>query len=897
MNLTDVVSDRYDMGGYKIGAKGWQPYPRSVWPKLYKPISVNSYLVDLETENIELIRFVANTLCQAEKAITINQRLLYCIVYRMEMGKSISSATDMIVLLPFLTETKYGRNRLNYQASGTYFGNYYEVDPYNIFLQISRHTLRGSGRYKAVCQYDFPRFYSQSFPAWRDWSDFQPSKTDPFIGLDVAFGRNKGKALKHVYAGSVDPANYVLDEQGRIVLHTRGPLFHGGFDSYRKSMSAIWPLFSKKALDKDGKLVEGNKVVDHGFPNLVSEFKAQRRASYSKQGNFGVFQRRLFLAIYQYMQLWTNLVNAIQQWGHNLNYDVDGFQGTELVYVQAEKILRLIAAHFPNSLTFDASRASIHSSFPPLESTEHLRLGNRAKEIGEVWDSLVVQVDWMRRNWIEYKPRDFLPPVVYSQAKQPNIVSNGPYPARENMVYSPPKPDVARATASLAAQGFKNIKNVRISEPIFVAQNNLWYLRFVEFYADSTSPGQEAWTLTVPWSGYNQWLEITADIAADIEHVYLSFQLNGLNFFEMATHFLAICDAKPMEDKKRAKGHLPGEILRTHEHDLNRKRTYPRVKVPVKITGTPGKIQDIPKPTAPMFDLKFYTIDARALVPRCASDNKKRDEDEAEEEGEIQRKIKDARDRQKFADQQKINDAKRARAAEKPRFIQRSEIDATDAAELERERGNMYSQIADNLGHVIDAEQAIEGAVSYFVGATAPETTPLVIEERVVSSEVAIMAKKAVRDVAENKIEEWFASEPEFNPQGRPAQIDPGTYTFDPLPRVAHEYAPPKTSQEFPHTGAEGTGRNYEEIFPPPNVYPESAVRNEEGRWFQPPNAQFGKEDIEAVEPSHGKQLQEGDVRSEDEIPPQETGYRRWREKRPLDRYRCIRGTKRVPRP
>jgi hypothetical protein len=897
----EVDDPSYEMGGFRLGRNGWESYPATLAPKLYQCNRVNSYLFDIEKTNIEFIRFVANTVCQAELSILKNNQVLYVIIYQLNLGEKITSKTPMILLLPFsISYSKGDEEQTAYNMQGK-FQKWHAFGRGIGTVLVPRHTLRGSGRYKAVCQFDSPRYFEQGYLEWRNTFSKIDNSQNNFVGLEVAFARQMGRALKHVYSGGIDKRNYLLNDVGRIVLHKRGGLYHGDFDSYKKSFSAIWPLFSKKRIDKHGVLVEGHKVIDNGFPHLVTEFKAQRRNAYSKEGNSEVFKKRLILLILQYNRYWYRFIGNLQAWGHNLNYDVNGFQHTEMIYIFAEKILRLISNYFPNQLVFDSSNASPYSAFDPIDQSECLKMGNRKAECAEVFDALVMHVDWMRRNWVEYKVKEPLEVVKYTipDTPGPHYEGTAYYPgggALPQKVYrkgASVTESWIRAQSNLSDSAFSNFV---IGPQTGPDENGNWKCDFVRYsysYTEIDTPGYE---FSVPWGEYNQWLHQTSDIAADIELVYLSFQVNALQFMETICHFMTIIDSFPYDDKKRAKGKLPGELPLTLEQKRNRDRTYPRTKVPVRPTGEIGTLKDIPKPTVFLPDLKQYVIDDRAIVPRCGMDTRKRTDDEEEQERRESERQTDAADRKRFSDQQRANDQKKLKAADKPRFKWRNESDGVDQADLDRERDQMYDQIQDNLANVADAALNVSDAIDVFVTVSAPEATPLVVGERLIKREVRDFMREAVPRLAKEAGREHLEHLDEFSNQGRPVEIDPATYTFDAsmLPPKIH-YEPPKHGEIAEFTGGGGESRGYVEVKPTPTYPGPGHIRHENGRVARPESG-YSIESLDSSEPSEGRSPTEaglsevGDLRNWKDDGGEQT------EERPLDRYLCIRGRARIPR-
>ncbi len=890
-----------------------QPAPvETPAPVVYRSVKFNSYLFDLKYDNAEMIRFIANSLIQAESSLFKNESFLYVIVYECELGKAITPESEMILLLNInVRYTANDANTVIHNSLATYTTT--EVKPWSYYaqkdIQIQRHTLRGSGRYEAIYVKDTPKNYAQTGGFLLGAGFIKKNTNDDFIGLSVAFERETGMAQKHVYMGAASSSNYYINSRGDITFHKRGDLYKGEFDNYRKVFSALWPLLSKRAFDENGVLIEKQKIVSNARPSMISEFKSQRRASYTKGGASEVFLLRAITMLSEYITAFCNFQNELQLWGHNLNYSVTGFGRTRELYLIAERALRIVNAYFPKQLTLASLQLDAQSETNAIPEPDTLRLGNRYQEASECFDRLVLICDWMRRNYIDYKIAPKIPDYTLEVG---HVIVRGPYIGtdiyKESHFGNTPSnwPTLAQRNEWAGfhpTQGLHYITHFEIEvKPVpGHSYTQSIYSYFIDNYqgVPSFAPLPEL-QFRRPYSEDNQWLEQTSEIAADIEKVYLSFQLNALNFAELFAHFLTIIDSKPLTTDTRAAGDLPGEIIRTEQQKKNARVVYPKaIKRPVDLRPA-GTLKDIPVPTAPFPDFKPLQMDARAIVKRCAKDFTKQEEDEQREIEQEQEKDRSQADRDAFKAQQDEIERRKLRASKKPRFKWRNEVDGLTPTEMMNERISLYNEIAGNLNVVADGIELVNDALAAFTCIAAPPATPLLLGERVALKAGRSLTKKVVRRIAEHSLDIELPELPEFEDQQEETEIEKPEYPPRegevPRPRVRHKYKPPKKDETPEFTGDEPESRNWKEC---ENgraryIYHERGPRLD---WpiIPDPANDVDLKIVEDYEPRGLRKLVQKNIRYFDDIleggPCEEIA-----EDDPQARYRCIRATPRVPR-
>ncbi len=891
----NLLFNSYNFAFYGVSQASGNNYQ---WPSppVYRFARVNEYLVDLKKDNEEMIRFVGNTIIQAEMSIMGGSRHLFCVVYRLTEGQRVNSSTPMLTLFPFHIERDKSNDRTNFLGATGVF-RWYQYNAPRWPTYIERHTLRGSGRYKAVWVRDAPRFHYQWPVRWLSGVAEGGNINDSFIGLEVAFARVKGRAQKHVYFQCPDRSNYFLDDLGRIVLHRKGNLFHGAFDSYRKSMSAIYPLFSDLVFDKNGRLKRtGSPVIGNGFPNLVREAKAQRRSSYSKQGASEIFKAQLLRLIGEYIQVFTDLIADVNAWGHNLNYDVSAYSRTLGVYISAERIARLLNAYFPSQLSVAGLRMDEKSRLLGVDPDMRLRLGNRAQEVAECWDALCLRVEWMRRNWIEYKLRDQMAPFK-SELLQPIIRWD---PASESaswykQTYSLAYADMMMRVNEINAQSFTGNASGRVFGVTEPNTQEPYYSWKIDYQTKVTV--QEPYQDLASWGTYNQWLHQTAEIAADIEHSYLSWQQNALDFIDLICHLFTILDSVPLAGVRRASGKLPGQLPLTRQQQLNRKRVYPRAEETPRPEGEDGKLRDIPKPTVSLPEFQSYQIDTRAIVKRCARDARRQGEQDKFDDDEIDYDDLEDAQQEQYSQEREREERRKMRAQERPTRVYRNEIDPISSQDLDSERSKMYEQIHNNLENVYDAVDVAFTAVEVFVAVTAPPSSPLIVMEmgarKAAHQAVKQVARRPIRRLAEEVAEEILENivEYELEPgETRDPEIETTT-NFQTGETHVRAYSPPRTTDTLPSTGTELFSR---EVFPKvvEFLFGVDAVE------FFPRFGDVTKSIIEAMEAPLGRELEQTQIRNiEDSGPDRPKSSDRWTERRPTERYLCIRASRRIPRP
>jgi hypothetical protein len=883
--------------------------PGTVAPDIFRTTKANQYLIDLKTDNIEMIRFVANTLIQAETLLFPNNRFLYVIVYECELGKAITNETNMTLLLD-LTINKPESNGST-DTSDAYSSN--SIQPTAFYTwrhwRDYRHTARGSGRYKPTFVKDPPRYFTQNCAMINDFSAVKLPSNDDFIGLSVVFERELGAAFNPVYMGAASKQNYYLDASGNIIFHRRGDVFHGAFDNYQKAFSAIWPLLSARRFDEEGILIECEKIFKNGKPNRITEFRAQRRAAYTKAGNSEKFKARFVVMLSDYIQEFCKFINDVQRWGHNLNFDVVAFKKTKVLYLKAERILRLISGYFPQELPLSGP-LNAFSETTQISGAESLVLGNRFQESAECWDRLVLLVDWMRRNYVDYtlspKIPDYTLEVGHELVRGPRlsdtIVKEGVYGTHDSDSMSVDARN--RLAGTYGDRGHFYFASVVVTVTPASAFNAMLttYTYTINNYqmVPGYAPVPEL-QFKRPYSQANQWIEQTSEIAADIEQVYLSFQFNALNFAELLAHLLTIIDSKPRADVTRKSGVLPGEILRTEQHELNKKRTYPRAIKPKIIDNrTDGTLQDLEVPSVPFPDFKPLSIDARAIILRCAKDVTEQDEDEQAEEDKEREADRSQEDRDAFDQQQDEIERRKIKAQEKPRFKWRNEIDDLTPEQRKAERISLYNEIADNLNNVLDVVDAVDTTVSGFAILACPPSTPLVVGQKVAFKTGTSGMKKAVRKLAEKTALDW-PELPEFDDATEETEIESPEFPSAPQgevprPRVRHKYRPPRKDDSPDFTGDEPDPREWEECFENLTQY-----------WFTSGGLRLRSKIIpdianevdlqvvESYEAGGSRELAQTGLRYFDDIlesgPCEEIA-----EDDPQSRYRCHRAAPRVPR-
>ncbi len=891
------------------------PIPATPSPDVFRAVKINSYLLDVKTDNIEIIRFLANSLIQAEKSLFKSDTFLYVIVYECELGKTINSETNMILMLD-VSINKPNHNRDDFVGSKllAYKASEVKTDTYYRGKSGSdvRHTMRGSGRYEAVFVKDAPRLFVQRCNM-TPWVRVQEAdKNDDFIGLSVAFEKELGAAEKHIYMGAASKTNYYVNEVGNIVFHRRGEIYKGGFDNYKKVFSAIWPLMSARTFDKDGVLIEAKRVTANGTPNLITEFRAQRRAAYTKGGNSEKMKARLIVMLSEMVNEFCLFINDVQRWGHNLNYSVTGFERTKGLYLRAERLVRLTSAYFPRELTLSSLNLSPQSETNEITEAETLVLGNRFQEVADIFDRLVLMCDWLRRNYVDYRTSAPIPN-YFKERQEAAPTYRKEFRGVTNANFSDgnfERIDYTNDEATQRTVGRHPFYPQYTYEVTSITgwartywgfgggQNGSYYTTEGNLYETvEATPKVIGYTVDKPYSDYNQWLEETSQIAADIEIVYMNFQFNALAFIEMFSHLLTILDSKPRAKVTRVKGKLPGQIPVSDEQIKNAKRTYPRSIPRARDTRSEGAIKNIEVPTVPFPDFKPLQIDARAIVKRCAKDFTQQDEDE-QRELEIEREAnRSAEDRAEFQEQQDEIERRKQRATRKPRFKWRNEIDDLTPEQRYNERVSLYNEIADNLDTVIDIADVVNDALSTFALFAAPPASPLIVGEKVAFKTGKALSKKTIRKLVDIGADIDFPDLPEWDTIEEEAEIDSPEYSTPsptgevPRPRVRHKYKPPKRDDTPEFTGDEPEPREWEECVPHIDCYPqyELVIRPARGNGVD-------KQVVESYEPGGSRTLVQKGLKFFDDVASAALCCEDIPEDDPQSRYRCYRATPRVPR-
>jgi hypothetical protein len=335
------------------------------------------------------------------------------------------------------------------------------------------------------------------------------------------------------------------------------------------------------------------------------------------------------------------------------------------------------------------------------------------------------------------------------------------------------------------------------------------------------------------------------------------------------------------------------------------RRIYPRTHENPPRTGTRGQLKplsEVPKPKIPLPDFKPYTIDARAIVKRCSKDGAKENENE-EDEGSQGGAALDEAERRRIEEEKRIRDQKKISVQDGRAMRWRNEIDGIEPEVLEQERSKMYDQITDNLFNVVDGIDLAFDVVEVFTAVAAPEASPVVIAEHaareLVQEQVERVARPAIRELVEREGRALIR----FVQHGARDEATPGAIEIrryeDPETGTIAitEYHPPRHSDETPFTGSENISRDMQpERVRDYNETPDSPERfNPEGPFY--PREPIARRHVETIESGGGRELTQPDVRNQEDIPEDTPPSRRWTERRTGNRYRCVRGFKRIPRP
>ena len=394
-----------------------------------KSIYQNDYLIDLKNHNVEILRTVAQNIVQAEIGLGVKGVVVAVMVVYLELDKKIGPDCASILLMPINADLDGHPNQASYLNHNKQVDAriYSPKNPQQ--MRTGRHHLRGSGRYYPVRIEDAPRFAYQAIRTPGVFPQYG-NTIDNYLGLSVAFPRLKGKALRRVYFGCVNDGEYYLNTKGKIVFRQDSDIFKKRFNDYRASILPIFPLFSKNKLNDEGVLVEAepSRFVAEPVATIISEYSAIRRAAYTKGGNGEEFKSKLYRGITRYQDELYNLLNDIQDWGHNLNYDVNGFQRTRWLHIYSESLIRLIQEYFPQQLNIPANMLSRDTKPFGIPKEKTLLLGNRGEEVSICFDQLVKESNWMRQNWIEYILKERMTDLRVN-VEYPSLNSNSDYSA------------------------------------------------------------------------------------------------------------------------------------------------------------------------------------------------------------------------------------------------------------------------------------------------------------------------------------------------------------------------------------------------------------------------------------------------------------------------------------
>lgn len=865
-------------------------------PKMFQSHQTNEYLITLENDRIETLRYIVNTIIEAEGFLLPNFHFPFVLVYPVELGEKIDTETQMFMLFPMVAHT---RDYVPYDFISETRG---------LVPRPPRQTWRGSGRYEPIKVVDPPARFYQHHAQHFSSSHVQIGARDQFIGLNVAFGRIRGRALKRLYVGGVNANNYSVNQRGILTLHRRGTLYAGQIQNFRKRMSLVAHFFAHAEFDADGVLVEASRVVDKPMPLSITELSAQRRAAHTVDGASAEVKRRILMLMLNFYREWLKLYDNVSKSVHNLNYSVEGWENTRTLYEKSERILRVISAYFPEELTFDQSKVTNASRIEPVAESKQMKLGNKANDAGEVWDCLVRYVEWMRQNYVDYEPMN-------TEALEENDCSRKPM-----RIMGRPDP-VSEMDWRFKIFGGGDGETVTLYSRFSVSKKDqyFWDVKSETYYHYGKTPNGKRDAYTTPivatysvyqthfpgmkygpgWSDNNVWLEKTRGTAADIEQSFLTFQTNSRHFISLLAHFESVCNPVAHERRARIKGTLPGEIVRTREQELNRNRVHPRTKNADDVTSLGGDLNAPTNQKPPFPHLCPLQCDLRPIIKRCARDEVAADDYDPEAE-ERERQEKDA---EKLREE--LDEMERKRKKQKPKreMKWRSEIDPIDADQLEFEKGQMYEQIVDNLLLVETGISAVVDTIA--VLGTGGAATPLVAAKHVAKETGKETgkryAKKLLRELAEEAAKEALDRATDAEEPDADDDYDDDSDDAEPDdPEVPeHDYDPPDLGDDPEHTGDEEYSRD--DCAPEGMVLvaPWSGelyvpVGSPQARLF-PPNNGIDLGIIELFEKKLGKRLRQKGLRKFDDR-GSVTGIQSWTEMNSKERLRCVREPPRLPR-
>ncbi len=832
----------------------------------------NRYLIDLTAEKLETLRFAVNTIIHAESYLCPTV-FPFVLVYEVIEGQEIRETTEMFMMFNLETGNPKGEPR-------KFWGKNTELRMY----KNERITYRGSGRYYPVKQRDYPNVFCQRLKLFAGKPYDLQGNRNAFIGLEIVLSRRYGSARKLVYMSGAGDTDYSLTARGSILLHNRGPLGNGVFEKYKTAMIPILPLLSQFVIDKNGKVAEGGGKCNRALANLVSEFKGYRRRA-AKVGTSAVnFRNKLTYLLYNYAELWLKMFAEINESPHNLNYSIAGYRKSIELYHAAEKICRVIANYFPNQLTMDYSKVSPKSNFTYIGASEYLLLEGHGDLAVECFDRMLLYVEWMRRNYVEYR-----------NSRYDRDARGFPYSRLR------PWPGVALLPSDVDDAPFDPYGSSLIH--------------------DCTQ---------------REWMEDTRETAGDIEQSHITFQVNSRDFMPLVAHFLRVCRATSYAPEFNPSGPLHGEIYRNDEMKRQRRRITP--------TGTDvGTLPPLPdleapnnwKETTALPNFGPLQIDERAIIKRCGKDVIEREREELDEPDP-----EDAPDPEKEAQWDIEEERRKSKKVKRAPARYRHEIDSIDPELLEAERNKMYKQIGENL---LQVAEGIELAIDAFVVVAAPEATPLIAAKRVGGSGVRKFAKKLARELAEEAAQS--AAENALDLLDTTPNFDPPPPTTAPPRRKPHEYDPPDfddmpefTGDEFDEIDAEEkevqrcyryahiVNVNGRDVLQYANFLPGEVP--DDGGWYaiwlerraETPGQGVDLNMTFAVEPPLGRKLVHTSAQKFEDYNPCGTRFSYERseppddvdigsiyasgapainkvDRRPQCRYRCVRPVYRLPRP
>jgi hypothetical protein len=593
-------------------------------------------------------------------------------------------------------------------------------------------------------------------------------------------------------------------------MHRFGPLLHGAFQGFRESILPVSSVFAAGEIADDGEYIETGRVVENALPTLITDFKAQRRAAHTSGGASAELKRKLLARLYDYQQEWLHFYEDVRKSPHNLNYSVQGYERTIKLYEKAEYIVRMIADHFPEQLTFDSSKVSKNYIFRPVSKENKLQLGENSLGAPETYDAMILYVEWMRKNYVDYEPMntsalkrsectDAWRRATHDPTERETALGGG-----RPKYYDPSVPDII-TDRYIPERRDENSFKINHNRKSY--KNGVFYLeRNITSYVYTTHYFKAP--MDVQWSSQNIWLEKTRGTAADIEQSEITFQINSRHFLNLVAHFESVCYPRAFEKGKRHKGKIDGEVIPTREQTLNRYRVYPKTrkeKDEEKEESEPGELsKEIPAlKTLPNFCP--LQVDTRRHIQRG-----ERDVISAEDfDPQLEELDLDDEKRKKFLEDQQELEEERKKKKPKRENKWRNEVDPIDKVDLDKENGRMLDQIKDNLFKVAEGGELVLDALAIF--GTGGAATPAVIIRHGAKKTAVELAKKTVKELAEDAVQDVVKDAiDDYNFE--PDAIDDYKVNLDkpdaPDGQNLEKYEPPELEKSGDFTGDEDAPRN-----------------------------------------------------------------------------------------